>query len=128
MLAGDGKTTPQKIGLRGPKVAYSITRKDLMTEATKKTIAVPTPPGEWLRPREAAKYLGKSVGALSQMRVMETGPAYFKHRSRFILYSKEALDVWIAEGTTQTGTRGKRKQERLAQQKISSRTKERMRQ
>lgn len=55
-----------------------------------------------MTPREVADYLGRSVGALAQLRYLGNGPAYIKH-GNVVRYRWEAIEGWLAAGErTQT--------------------------
>ena len=55
-----------------------------------------TPTHDWLRPAEAAVYLGVTVHVLFDWRVHNVGPGWVRVADR-ILYSRNALDHWLAD-------------------------------
>jgi predicted DNA-binding transcriptional regulator AlpA len=61
---------------------------------------------EYVRTREAARYLSLSPRTLEKLRVMGSGPDYFK-MGRAVLYAIGELDAWLARNrrcsTSDTG-------------------------
>lgn len=51
----------------------------------------------WLRPSEAAKYLGLAVSTLAKLRVTGEGPAYSILGRRAVVYDLEELNTWAIE-------------------------------
>lgn len=51
------------------------------------------------RPIDAAQYLGISLSFLNKMRITGNGPAFIKHGRKVVIYTKNALDSWLAERT-----------------------------
>ncbi len=52
---------------------------------------------DYLRPPQAADYIGISQSTLAKLRVSGTGPNYSK-RGRSVIYRKPDLDAWIDSG------------------------------
>lgn len=50
----------------------------------------------WLRPAEAANYLGVSASTLAKRRLRGDGPPFVKVGPRLVSYSKRDLDVWLS--------------------------------
>lgn len=48
-----------------------------------------------LTPKQAAKYVGISEGALRLWRAEGRGPRYFKAGEKLVRYRKTDLDAWI---------------------------------
>ena len=53
-------------------------------------------------PRAVARRIGKTEGALAQMRYKGTGPAYVKV-GRSVMYRDEDVDAWIDSNLVQPG-------------------------
>lgn len=53
-------------------------------------------PERWLRPTEAAKYLGLSASTLAKRRLRGDGPPFAKLGPRLVSYSKRDLDAWLS--------------------------------
>ena len=62
---------------------------------------------EYVRTRQAARYLSLSPRTLEKLRVNGTGPDYFK-MDRAVLYAIGELDAWLARNrrnsTSETGS------------------------
>lgn len=55
-----------------------------------------------MTPDDLGRYLGRSVGALAQLRYLGTGPRFLR-LGRSIRYRRADVDEWIASGErTQT--------------------------
>jgi hypothetical protein len=55
---------------------------------------------EWLRTPAAARYIGHAPRTLEKWRLRGSGPQYSRvpgHRT--VVYSRAALDRWLAQGT-----------------------------
>jgi excisionase family DNA binding protein len=50
---------------------------------------------EALTPKQAAKYVGISEGALRLWRAEDKGPRYFRAGEKLVRYRKADLDSWI---------------------------------
>ena len=65
-------------------------------------------PQEYVRTRDAARYLSLSHRTLEKLRVAGSGPEYFK-MGRAVLYAISGLDAWLARNrrcsTSDTGGR-----------------------
>ena len=48
-----------------------------------------------LTPEEIEKYYGISVRTLKAMRSSNTGPPYYRYNTRNIIYSHEAIKLWL---------------------------------
>lgn len=53
---------------------------------------------EIMRPKEAADYVGSTVGSLATYRYLDKGPTYIK-AGRKILYRRADLDAWLEAHT-----------------------------
>jgi hypothetical protein len=49
----------------------------------------------WLRPKEAAKYIGYTTDGLENLRRHNRGPEYSKINHKELRYKVDALDAWI---------------------------------
>jgi hypothetical protein len=56
----------------------------------------PTPQQEYVRTRDAARYLSLSHRTLEKLRGTGNGPQYFK-MGRAVLYAIGDLDLWLSE-------------------------------
>ena len=52
----------------------------------------------YLRPPQAASYLGVAIGTLSKWRVSGRGPL-FARAGRAVVYRRTDLDAWLAQHT-----------------------------
>lgn len=53
---------------------------------------------EFLRPREAAEYLGLSESTLAKLRMRENrgkGPVFCRPLGRYVVYRKRDLEAWL---------------------------------
>ncbi|MBT2485625.1 MULTISPECIES: AlpA family transcriptional regulator [unclassified Microbacterium] len=50
-----------------------------------------------LTPRDASRYLGRSVAALAQLRYRGTGPRFI-HAGGRVRYRQSDIDVWLQAG------------------------------
>ena len=57
----------------------------------------------WLRPAQAADYLGLAVSTLAKMRVTGEGPVFHKLTTRSVAYDCRELDAWL-EARQRTST------------------------
>lgn len=68
----------------------------------------------WLRPPDAARYMGMSSSTLAKMRLTGDGPHFRKPCSRIVLYRVDELDAWLDESrrhsTSETSDAGDRVQ------------------
>lgn len=53
-------------------------------------------PTTYLRPADAAAYLGLALSTLAKLRMEGTGPRWSKATARAVIYRREDLDAWIA--------------------------------
>ncbi|WP_277983941.1 helix-turn-helix transcriptional regulator [Sphingomonas faeni] len=51
----------------------------------------------YLRPAEAAKYLGTSRSTLERKRIDGSGPSFRKLGSRMVAYAVSDLDAWASQ-------------------------------
>ena len=56
---------------------------------------------ETLTPKQAAKYVGISEGALRLWRAEGKGPRYFRAGEKLVRYRRADLDTWIEERLSQ---------------------------
>jgi hypothetical protein len=56
------------------------------------------------KPREAAKILNRSDSWLAKQRCTGTGPDYLKLSGHTVLYTREALEAWLAKQPRCTST------------------------
>ena len=49
----------------------------------------------YLRPKQAARYLGVSESVLAKMRMRAEGPPFLKLGKRVVLYRRSDLDEWL---------------------------------
>ena len=56
------------------------------------------PPIRWLRPADAAVYLGLSKDTLERYRRLGAGPRFTRVSSKCIRYDVRALDEWMTGG------------------------------
>ncbi len=54
--------------------------------------------GKYLRPVQAAEYVGLSSSTLAKLRVTGQGPGYVKVGAKMILYDIRDLDAWLEAG------------------------------
>jgi hypothetical protein len=59
--------------------------------------------GEYMRPTQAAEYLGVSQSYLAKFRVSGDGPVYSKPTPKLVLYRRRDLDAW-ATSSARTST------------------------
>lgn len=57
----------------------------------------------WLRPAEAARYLGLAKSTLAKMRVSGEGPCFNQLTKRAVAYDVRQLDSWL-ESRARTST------------------------
>ena len=63
---------------------------------------------KWLRPAEAANYLGVPSGTLKTWRARRIGPPYSAPNRRCVRYAVDALDAWLASAAVDTVPRTSR--------------------
>ena len=55
------------------------------------------PAAAYLRPSEAAEYLGLAKSTLAKLRMDGSGPRWSKATTRAVVYARADLDAWIVE-------------------------------
>ena len=58
-----------------------------------------SPSSQYLRPNQAAEYLGFAASTLAKMRLRGDGPVYSRPLGRrIVVYHQSDLDEWLAAG------------------------------
>lgn len=50
---------------------------------------------DYLRPDDAARYLGTTTSTLAKWRISGEGPAFAKMGPRLVTYARRDLDTWL---------------------------------
>ena len=51
----------------------------------------------FMRPPQAARYIGLAISTLAKMRLRGDGPVFVKAGPKLVLYCKADIDAWIDE-------------------------------